>query len=64
MNRIDLAQTVGSKLSSSKTRALITASGQYGLTTGGYQARTISLTELRELVVAPRTETERGAALR
>lgn len=62
-DRLDLAKALDNSPSSSSFRALITASGQFGLTAGSYAAEQISLTDLGRLIVAPRTPTERNQAL-
>lgn len=55
---IDLAQSLKRSPSSSSWRFLTGAAVAYGLTTGGYNAGTISLTTLGESIVSP---TEEGA---
>ena len=61
---LDLAMAVGVKPSSSGWRALTGAAIGYGLTEGGYNASTISLTALGRRVVSPQEEGEDIEALR
>jgi len=61
---IDLALAVGVKPSSSGWRTLTGSAIGYGLTEGGYNASTISLTDLGRRAVAPQTEGEDIEALR
>lgn len=61
IRRLTLLQTIQRSPTSSATRALITASNQYGLTVGGYNAENVELTRKgRQAVdptVAPRAQT-------
>ena len=52
-NRLDLAKALGLTPGSSRLRVLITASRQYGLTTGNYNSQEIGLTELGRLATGP-----------
>lgn len=61
---LDLALAVGVKPSSSGWRSLTGSAIGYGLTEGGYNASTISLTELGRRAVAPQEEGEDIEALR
>ena len=61
---LDLAQAVNVKPSSSGWRVLTGAAIGYGLTTGGYNAASISLTNLGRSAVAPQEEGEDIEALR
>ncbi|MYJ73476.1 MAG: hypothetical protein F4092_17265, partial [Rhodospirillaceae bacterium] len=61
---IDLALAVGVKPSSSGWRTLTGSAIGYGLTEGGYNAPTISLTNLGRRAVAPQEEGEDVEALR
>ena len=61
---VDLAQAVGVKPSSSGWRLLTGAAIGYGLTEGGYNASSISLTSLGRRAVAPQEEGEDIEALR
>ena len=62
-NRVDLAASLETSPESSSFRILITASGKYGLTEGGYQAERLSLTELGRSIVSPTSDEERAAGL-
>jgi len=62
-NRLDLALSVGYSPESSGFRTLISSSSRYGLTEGGYQAETISLTPLGKQIVCPINDEERKAGL-
>jgi predicted nucleotide-binding protein len=62
-SRLSLAESIDRSPESSAFRNLITSSSSYGLTTGGYQAAYIQLTELGLAIVAPKSDDERNAAL-
>lgn len=64
MNRLLLAEAMTLKPTSSRFRALLTASGQYGFTKGSYTAENILLTDLGEQLTKPRSEGERLEAMR
>ena len=63
-SRLDLANSLDYKPDSSLFRTLITSSGRFGLTSGGYQADKISLTELGTQIVAPRNEEEKAEGIK
>lgn len=62
-NRVDLAASLETSPESSSFRTLITASGRYGLTEGGYQAERIALTGLGRSIVSPTSDEEKAAGL-
>jgi mRNA-degrading endonuclease HigB of HigAB toxin-antitoxin module len=62
--RLDLAKALSKSPTSSGFQKIITASGQFGLTTGSFRAENISLTELGKSIVAPKNPDERGKGLR
>jgi hypothetical protein len=63
-SRLDLANSLDYKPDSSLFRTLITSSGRFGLTSGGYQADKISLTELGTNIVAPRNDEEKAEGIK
>lgn len=63
-SRLDLANSLDYKPDSSLFRTLITSSGRFGLTSGGYQADKISLTELGTNIVAPRNDEEKTEGIK
>lgn len=63
-NRLDLAKSLDYMPDSSLLRTLIISSGRFGLTSGGYQADKISLTELGTEIVASRSEVEKAQGLK
>ena len=63
MNRLDLAESLGRKPSSSGFRNLITSSSKYGLTRGTYQSKQIALTDRGLSAVAPTYDGEDADAL-
>ncbi len=63
-DRLDLAKAVNRSPGSSEFRMLITSSGQFGLTEGGYVAKTISLTSLGRSIVYPQSADERSQGLK
>lgn len=63
-NRIDLARSLSYSPNSSLFKSLITYSAAYGFTSGSYSSDSISLTSLGVMVVSPKSESERGDALR
>lgn len=62
--RLLLAKATKWSPNSSRFRSLITSSGRYGLTNGGYQAEKISLTDTGTAIVKPMYDGERESALR
>lgn len=62
-SRLTLADTLQRSPDSSSFREMITASGQFGLSKGSYQAQQISLTELGQSIVMPTDESEVQANL-
>ena len=62
-DRLDLSTALGYSPSTGSFRMLITSSGQFGLTKGGYTANQISLTERGRSIVAPRDEVEKNRGL-
>ncbi len=63
-DRLDLAKALSTTPGSSTFRALITASNQYGLTTGSYNAKHIALTPLGTSIVSPKNPQERRNGLK
>ena len=63
-DRLDLAKALNTTPSSSNFRLLITASSQFGLTEGSYNAKKISLTPLGKSIVIPKDENERADGLK
>ncbi len=63
-NRLDLADSVNRKPSSSAFKKMISYSYSYGLTTGNEKSEKISLTPLAESIVSPRSEEEKNASLK
>lgn len=63
-NRIDLAGSLNYSPNSSSFRLLITYSAAYGFTSGSYSSDIISLTTLGVMVVSPKSESEKGDALK
>jgi Predicted nucleotide-binding protein containing TIR-like domain len=63
-DRLTLASSINISPNSSSYRQLITSSGRYGLTEGGYQADKIGLTPLGSQIVAPTTENQTKSGLR
>lgn len=64
MNRVLLAEAADTRPSSSRWRNLVVASTRYGLTSGNYNAASISLTPLGESLTAPRNASEREESRR
>ena len=64
MNRILLAEALGSQPASSAFRDQIGAASKYGLTTGNFNSETIALTPLGQKVANPSSEEEHLNALR
>ncbi len=62
-DRLDLSKALDLSPSGSSFRALITASGQFGLTEGSYSAELIALTDSGRSIVAPRTSEEKNNGL-
>src|SRR5437667_4586236 len=63
-DRLDLARSLGYSPSSSGFRTLITSSGRFDLTAGGYMADKIALTPLGTRIVSPTSDDERNRALK
>lgn len=63
-DRLLIADAIGSSPNGSGFRTLITSSNRYGLTTGGYNAPTISLTRTGLSIVKPTNDSEKESALR
>lgn len=63
-SRLDLANSLDYKPDSSLFRTLIISSGRFGLTSGGYQADKISLTDLGTSIVAPRSDEKKAEGIR
>lgn len=62
-NRIDLAKALNTTPESSGFRMLISASGRFGITQGGYQAEKIALTDLGRKITSPTSDEERTNGL-
>jgi len=62
-NRLTLAKSLDYSPNSSSFRALITASGKYGLTSGSYAAEKIGLTPLGISVIMYKSEKEKNDSL-
>ncbi len=63
-DRLDLAKSLGYQPESGLFRTLITSSGKFGLTSGGYSADKLSLTPLGLQVVSPTTDEEGKRSLK
>jgi len=63
-DRLDLAKSLGYSPESSVFRTLITSSGRFGLTKGGYSSAKISLTELGKSIVSPKDDKEKAEGLK
>ena len=63
-DRLDLAKTLSSSPASSVFRTLITSSSRYGLTTGSFMAKQISLTSLGTSIVYPKNPQEKADGLK
>ena len=63
-DRLLIANATGWSPNSSGFRKLITSSNRYGLTNGGYNAPTISLTQTGMSIVKPTTDREKESALK
>jgi hypothetical protein len=63
-SRIDLAKSLDYTPESSLFRTLITSSGRFGLTSGGYQADRIALEPIGVQIVAPRDDAEKADGIK
>lgn len=63
-DRLLIADAIGLSPSGSPFRTLITSSSRYGLTKGGYNAPTISLTQTGTSIVKPTMDGEKESALK
>jgi hypothetical protein len=63
-DRLDLAKAVNRSPGASQFRMLITASGQFGLTEGSYNSKSISLTPLGRSIVFPESPQKRIESIR
>jgi hypothetical protein len=63
-DRLDLAKSLGYSPASSIFRSLITSSSRYGLTSGTYNSKTITLTPLGTSIMFPKDEQEKAEGLK
>lgn len=63
-DRLLIADAIGSSPNSSTFRTLVISSGRYGLTKGGYNAPTLSLTQTGISIVKPTNPGEKESALK